>query len=132
MDLLMPQNLLSLALLLQEGAPGDAAPTAGASNMLTPLLIVGGLFFFLLILPERKKQKKRTAMLSALKKGDRVMTTSGMYGTVVSTTDDMVVLQVADSVRLRFSRAAVQSVVEEKEEKEKEQDGKLEAEPSKS
>jgi preprotein translocase subunit YajC len=51
-------------------------------------------------------------MLEALKKGDRVLTTSGLYGTVVTTTAEVVVLQVADNVRLRFTRAAVQSVIE--------------------
>ncbi len=99
----------------QTGAPGTSAPL-GAPSFLSgsfvPLLIVAALFFFMLILPERKKQKQRQKMLDALKKGDRVMTTSGIHGTVVSTTSEVAVVQVADNVRLRFSRAAVQSVIE--------------------
>jgi len=125
-------TLLHLALLLQDGAaPPTGGPTAPAPGLLNgplvPMLVIGALFFFLLILPERKKQKQRTKMLDALKKGDRVMTTGGLYGTVVTTTSEVVVLQVADNVRMRFSRAAVQTVVEA------EKDPALEekAEPSK-
>src|SRR5207244_2606975 len=83
---------------------------------LFPLLLVAALFFFLLILPERKKQKQRQKMLDALRKGDRVMTTSGIFGTVVTTTGEVAVLQVAENVRLRFSRTAIQSVIEAEKE----------------
>lgn len=103
---------LLLPLLPQGGATTPAAGSSFLNSPLMPLLLVGALFFFLLILPERKKQKQRQAMLGALKKGDRVMTSSGIYGTVVSTTPEIAVLQVADNVRLRFSRSAIQSVVE--------------------
>ena len=66
-------------------------------------------------------------MLDSLSKGDRVMTTSGIYGTVVTTSSEVVVVQVADNVRLRFARAAVQSVIEP----EKEPAVEEKAEPSK-
>jgi preprotein translocase subunit YajC len=106
----------TLLLLLQEApASTPAGPGPGSSlfsSQLIPLLVIGVLFFVLLILPERKKQTQRQKMLDALKKGDRVMTTSGMYATVVTVTKDQVVLQAADNVRLRFTRSAVQSVVE--------------------
>jgi preprotein translocase subunit YajC len=120
----------ALLFVLQE-APAQA-PAGPSSSLLTgplvPMLAIGVLFFFLLILPERKKQKQRQKMLDALKKGDRVMTTSGIHATVVSASTDVVVLQVADSVRMRFSRAAVQNVLEP--EKEPALDEKK-AEPSK-
>ena len=105
-----------LSLLLQD-APATTSPTGSPlAGPLIPLLLAGGLFFFMLILPERKNQKQRQKMLDALKKGDRVMTTSGIYGTVVTTTNEMAVLQVADNVRLRFSRSAIQNVLEGREE----------------
>ena len=110
--------MLSTILLTFQEAP--AAPPPGAQSFLSgplvPLLFIGVLFFFLLILPERKKQKQRQKMLDALKKGDRVMTTSGIYASVVSVASDVVVLQVADNVRLRFTRAAVQNVIEAEKE----------------
>jgi preprotein translocase subunit YajC len=109
----MPPLLLTL-FAFQDGATpqSPAAQPSLWTGPLVPLVLVGALFFFLLILPERKKQKQRQKMLDALKKGDRVMTTSGIHGSVVSTTPEVVVLQVAENVRLRFSRAAVQSVIE--------------------
>ena len=79
---------LPLSTLFQDGT--TTPPTAPApsilSSQLFPFLIIGVLFFVLLILPERKKQKQRQKMLEALKKGDRVLTSSGLYGTVVTTT----------------------------------------------
>jgi len=112
-------SLLLLLRILQDTPTATPAPQAAPSlvtSSVLPLVIVGALFFFMLILPERKKQKQRTKMLEALKKGDRVMTSSGLYGTVVTTTSEVVVLQVADNVRLRFSRAAIQTVVEPEKE----------------
>ncbi len=104
---------------IQDGV-ATPAPSAAAPSLLSgpifPLLLVGALFFFLLIMPERKKQKQRKTMLEALKKGDRVMTSSGIYGTVITTTTEVAVLQVADNVRLRFSRTAIQSVIEAEKE----------------
>ena len=123
----MPITLLTL---FQDStateAPLPPAPSL-LSSQLFPLLIIGVLFFVLLILPERKKQKQRQKMLEALKKGDRVLTTSGLYGTVVTTTAEVVVLQVADNVRLRFTRGAIQSVIEPAKEPELEE----KAEPTK-
>jgi preprotein translocase subunit YajC len=110
----MLQNLL-LLLLLQDGATApQEAPSGGLlGTQLVPLVLIFVLFFFLLILPERKKQKHRQKMLDALKKGDRVVTSGGLHGTVVSATSDLVVLQAAENVRLRFSRTAIQGVVAE-------------------
>jgi len=122
-----------LLALLQDAPPATNAP-GFLNNPLMPFIPIGILFFLLLVMPERKKQKQRQAMLEALKKGDRVMTTSGLYGTIVTTTNEVVVLQVADNVRLRFTRSAVQSVMDaETDEKAEKADGKADAqtEPSK-
>jgi|SoiMethySBSTD1v2_1073268.scaffolds.fasta_scaffold276919_2 preprotein translocase subunit YajC len=102
----------ALSILLQEGAaPQTPQPAPGFPGMSwVPILIILAIFYVVLILPERKKQKQRQKMLDALQKGDQVLTTSGLYGTVVQSTKDVVVLQVADNVRLRFARAAIQTV----------------------
>jgi preprotein translocase subunit YajC len=114
----MPLFLLAL---LQEAAPAAPAETPRSPfpgfNWI-PILVILGIFYFVLIMPERKKQKHRQRMLDALKKGDRVMTSGGMYGTVVTASNDVVVLQVADDVRLRFARAAIQTIIADEGEKE--------------
>ncbi|HED64101.1 MAG TPA: preprotein translocase subunit YajC [Planctomycetes bacterium] len=75
------------------------------------MLLVLGIFYFVMILPQNKQRKKREAMLDAMKKGDEVMTSSGIYGKIAMIQDDVITLQVADGVRLRFNRAAIQDVL---------------------
>jgi preprotein translocase subunit YajC len=80
-----------------------------------PFAVIGALFYFVLIRPQSKEQKRRAAMLSELKKGDEVMTSSGLFGTIASLSDERVTLEVAKGVRLEFSRAAVQGLASEGE-----------------
>jgi len=109
---------------LQETAPLPAAPPgsgdpagggapAGGGGLagFLPFLVIGAVFWFLIIGPERKNRKKREQMLGALKKGDKVMTTGGLYGRVSELRDDTVILDTGD-VRLKFSRAAIQGIVD--------------------
>ena len=111
----MPESL-ALVLTQDPAAPegGESAPATPGFSIL-PFLLIGLVFYFVLIGPERKNRKKREAMLSTLEKGDKVITTSGLHGQIVQVQDDVVTLQVADGVRLRFSRAAVQTVQREGE-----------------
>lgn len=88
----------------------DPAPSP-FGGMMIPMLIIFGIFYFVMIGPERKARKKREAMLSELKKGDHVVTASGLHGTIANMAEDVITLQVDEGVRLRFSRAAIQTVV---------------------
>ncbi|MEK7316595.1 MAG: preprotein translocase subunit YajC, partial [Candidatus Eisenbacteria bacterium] len=74
--------------------------------------ITVGIFYFMIIRPQQKRQKETEAMLASVKKGDRVLTTGGIYGTVVGTKDDVVVLKVTDEVKMEFSRASIVQVKE--------------------
>ena len=78
---------------------------------LAPLLFIFAIFYFLLILPQQRKQKKWQAMLSELKNGDKVVTSGGLRGTIVSLKDDALILRVPpDNLKLEISRASVLSV----------------------
>jgi len=90
-----------------------AAEKPGGFNFLIPMLLIIGIFYIVMIGPERKQRKKREEMLKALKKGDRIMTTGGMLASVAQVQEDVVTLQVADGVRLRFTRQAIQTVLDE-------------------
>ena len=68
-------------------------------------------FWFFILGPERKNRKKREEMLKALKKGDEVLTGSGVYGSVVQVHEGVVTLQVADGVRMRFAQSAITSII---------------------
>jgi len=72
-----------------------------------PILIVFAIFYFLLILPMRKRQKALQATLEALKRGDRVVTTGGLYGEVTAVEGSVVQLKIADGVKVRVAKSAV-------------------------
>jgi preprotein translocase subunit YajC len=76
-----------------------------------PLVFIFAIFYFLLIMPQQRRQKKWQAMLSALKTGDKVVTSGGLRGTIVALRDDYVHLRVPpDNLRIEVSRASVVSV----------------------
>lgn len=68
-------------------------------------------FYLLLIRPQQIQQKRYREMLSKLKKGDRVLTRGGLYGVIVEIKDNQLTLELAQNVRVRAERSAVQSVV---------------------
>jgi preprotein translocase subunit YajC len=87
-----------------------ATPQQGSPNpwlQLIPFALILGIFYFVMVLPMRKRQQKVTAFLAALKVGDRVITTGGIYGSIAKLSDQSVQLQVANNVRIEVSRAAV-------------------------
>jgi len=76
-----------------------------------PFIIMIAIFYFLLIRPQQKRTRERNAMLSALKKGDKVVTIGGMHGTIQEISDDSVTLRIAHNVNVTFERSAVNAVV---------------------
>jgi preprotein translocase subunit YajC len=94
------------AFLMQ--ATGGAAGLLG--NPLTMMVIVMGIFYVMLILPQQRQRKKVQAMLQALKNGDKVVTSSGIYGTVNGIDGDTVILKIADQVKIRIARSAIAQV----------------------
>ncbi|HUM06646.1 MAG TPA: preprotein translocase subunit YajC [Terriglobales bacterium] len=86
---------------------------SSGSGMLTlvPLLFIFAIFYFLLILPQQRRQKKWQAMLGELKAGDKVVTSGGLRGTIMSIKDDAITLRVPpDNIKLEVSRASVVTV----------------------
>jgi preprotein translocase subunit YajC len=93
------------------------APPAGGGGLLqnpiVPLVVVVVIFYFLVFAPERKRRKQHASMLQALKPGDRVLTSGGMYGRVVGVADDKVQLRIADQVQIEIARNAISGRLEE-------------------
>jgi len=75
------------------------------------LLAMFGFLYFLMIRPQRAQQRKRTEMISALKPGDEVITTGGIYGEVVQLDEERVMLEIDDDVRVAVARGAIANVV---------------------
>jgi preprotein translocase subunit YajC len=85
----------------------------GGSSLLglAPLIFIFAIFYFLLIMPQQRKQKKWQALLGELKNGDKIVTSGGLRGTIISLKEDAVTLRVPpDNVKLEISRASVVSV----------------------
>ncbi len=94
------------------GAPGGEGQSGGAFGGLLMILIIFGIFYFLLIRPQMKRQKEHQAMVSALRKGDKVVTTGGIHGAIVGVKDDVVVLKIAEQVKIEVAKNCVASVKE--------------------
>lgn len=76
-----------------------------------PLVLMFGIFYFLLILPQQRKQKKWQQMLSTLKAGDKVVTSGGIRGAIISIKEDALVLRVApDNLRIEVTRSSIVSL----------------------
>lgn len=89
-------------LALLQSQPGGSALTA-----IAPLFIIMIIFYVLLFVPQQRRQKKIQQMQNELKAGDKVITSSGIYGTIVGVEDDTVQLRIAEQVRIRLSRQSI-------------------------
>lgn len=72
-----------------------------------PILIIGVIFYFLIFRPMRTRQKKVETMIAALRNGDRVITSSGIYGVIAGIKDRTFILKIADQVKIEITKNAV-------------------------
>lgn len=86
-----------------------APPDSGVSPwvQLVPFALILTIFYLIILLPMRRRQKKVQEFLSALKVGDRVITSGGLFGSITKLGDKSIQLQIADKVRVEISRAAI-------------------------
>ena len=119
MELLYKLLGVTTAIAEEAGAAADAAAaemTAGQGVLymllqMSPILIMVLVMYFLMIRPERKRRKKEKAMLDALKRGDRICTIGGIYGTIMDIKDDTITLSVGrDNMSMVVARWAIRSV----------------------
>lgn len=95
------------AIALLQSGDGTAALVA---NIL-PIVAIALVFYFIVIAPANKQRKKTQEMLTSLKKGDRVMTTGGIYGTIQAVEAEVVYLKIAENVKVKVARSAVSGVI---------------------
>ncbi len=87
-----------------------SGPSGILGSPLIMMMIVLGIFYVMLILPQQRQRKKMQAMLGALKSGDKVITSAGIYGTISGIDGETVILKIADQVKIRISRSAISQV----------------------
>ncbi|HEY8551253.1 MAG TPA: preprotein translocase subunit YajC [Vicinamibacterales bacterium] len=86
------------------------APPDGGGPLwvqLVPFAMILAIFYFVILLPMRRRQKKIQEFQNSLKVGERVITTSGIYGTITKLNERSLQLQIADKVKIEVSRAAI-------------------------
>jgi preprotein translocase subunit YajC len=111
----------SLAYAMGAGGAGAGGEGGGTSFLLMMgLLFV--IFYFLLIRPQQKQAKQHREMIASLKKGDKIVSSGGLHGTVTGLTDDVVTMEIAPKVRVKISRASISRVTRKEEKKEGNQD----------
>ncbi len=99
-----------LMLFMQPQADG------GSSSMLSTVIMFGlifVIFYFLIIRPQQRRQKEREKLLGALEKGDKVVTSGGLHGTIAGLEEKTVLLQIADGVKVKVDRASIGQVLKE-------------------
>ncbi len=94
-------------ILLLQASAGTGAIVA----QILPILAIGLVFYFIVIAPANKQRRKTQEMLNSLKKGDKVVTTGGIYGTVQGVEAEVVYLKIAENVKVKVSRSAVSGVL---------------------
>ena len=97
---------------------GGSGSGSGTLLSLVPFVLIFVIFYFMLILPQQKKQKQQRAMLGAIKKGDKVITASGIWGTVTNLGKDTVTLQIADNTKIKMQREHIARLRGDDEDKE--------------
>ena len=86
---------------------GGGGGSSGTFLSLIPFALIFGIFYFLVILPQQKRTKQQKALLAALKKGDKVVTASGIWGTVTNLGKLTVMLQISDNTKIRLEREQI-------------------------
>jgi preprotein translocase subunit YajC len=105
----------SFVFSLLMGAPAGGAAPSGPGGMIStflPFILIIVIFYFLIIRPQSKKQKETQKMLSALKKGDKIVTIGGIHGVIATVREGSVVVKVDDNTKVEFSRSAIATIVE--------------------
>jgi len=95
------------------------SPQGGEGPSLISNLVLFGsiiaIFYFMIIRPQQKREKERQGMLSALKKGDKIVISGGLHGSVIGLEEKTVLVQIADNVKVKVERGAITAVVREAE-----------------
>jgi len=100
-------------LILMGTSPGGSPQGGGGMvSLIIMFALIFGVMYLFMIRPQQKKEKQRQKMISELKKGDKVMTSSGMIGTIWGIKDNIIVLKVDEEVKIEFLKSAIAGKVE--------------------
>lgn len=102
--------------LAEKGTESPAkTPTPTALEQFFPFIIIGLVFYFILIRPQQRRHKMHRDFLSQIKRGDEILTSSGIYGRIEGLTNNFIILEVAENVRIRVAKSQIASYTNETE-----------------
>ncbi len=99
--------LITLALIGGCVAPEGAEGGSSINPLIIFLVLIFGTFYLLIIRPQRRKQKEHRELMVELRRGDKVITSGGIYGVIESTSEESVVIKVEDGALIRIARNSV-------------------------
>jgi len=100
--------MIDLAYAMTGGSGGGQGGGLGA---FVPLILMFAIFYFLLIRPQQKKAKAHKAMRSAVKKGDRGVSSGGLHGVITGLSDEVVTMEIAPKIRVKVSRGSIAGIM---------------------
>ena len=104
---------ISMLLILLAALAGCVPPPEGAEEggfdwtLIIFIVLLVAIFYFLIIRPQRRQQKRHQELMQELKRGDKVITTGGIYGVVESLSDDSIVLKIESGATIRVARTSI-------------------------
>lgn len=90
----------------------------GGPGLMSNLILFGSIiliFYFMIIRPQQKRTKERQKLLESMKKGDKVITSGGIYGTIAGLDEKTVLVQIADNVKVKLDRGSITTIISETE-----------------
>ncbi|HKB87756.1 MAG TPA: preprotein translocase subunit YajC [Ignavibacteriaceae bacterium] len=99
-------------------AMAPSAEGGGGGGFISTIIMFGAIFlifYFMIIRPQQKKSKEREKLLSNLQKGDKVVTSGGLHGTIAGLDEKTALIQVSENVKMKFERSAIATVLVTKE-----------------
>jgi preprotein translocase subunit YajC len=96
--------------ILAQASPAAPASPGGGFSMFIPFIFIFVIMYFVMIRPQARRQKEQQKLISALKTGDRVVTSSGIHGLIANVKDSTVIVKVADNVKIEMDKAAIANV----------------------
>ena len=101
-------------LLAMAPPPGGEGGGGGLMSTLIMFGAIFAIFYFMIIRPQQKRTKEREKLLSAVEKGDKVVLSSGLYGTVAGLEEKTVLIDVGNNIKMKYDRSAIASVIKDK------------------
>jgi preprotein translocase subunit YajC len=95
----------------QGGTTGQGTGSGSPMSLIFMIIAIFAVMYFLMIRPQQRQKKQHQELLSKVSKGDKIVTSGGMYGTIVGVKDSTVIVKIADNVKVEVNRSAISQIV---------------------